>query len=408
MNFLSSLRSSNISSPHHEHQRSISRFIKKHKGECSIIVIFFCWRLALQLIAYLSTTKINISNPNPWPSGLSNGIKYFARWDSGWYLSIVQHGYFVNEYGNSSVPFFPLYPLLMKLVGYATGENYLLAGAIISHVAFLISLLFLYKLIRLDFKTITAHRAILALLVFPTSFFFISVYTESLFLLLIVTTFYAARRKQWLIAGILASCAGLTRFVGVFVPFALIFEYLHQKQFSFRNIRASILFPFAGFSGLGVFMIYLYSKFGDALIFFHAQQGFHRAFVWPWVTLQKYLESIFHPFAQTTLSGIGTMSELMVTRSFELVILLLFLFFLIIAAKKLRISYTIFAFLALVSTLFSGTFQSIERYVLVLFPCFMIIALLRKYRWFFYSYIIVAALLLSFNTILFVNWYWAG
>jgi hypothetical protein len=55
----------------------------------------------------------------------------------------------------------------------------------------------------------------------------------------------------------------------------------------------------------------------------------------------------------------------------------------------------------------SGTIMSIGRYVLVLFPIYIVGASIKneitKYLW-----IIISAMLMALNTYLFVNWYWAG
>ena len=38
----------------------------------------------------------------------------FAAWDSGWYFDIAQRGYYWSASGQSSLAFFPLYPMLMR------------------------------------------------------------------------------------------------------------------------------------------------------------------------------------------------------------------------------------------------------------------------------------------------------
>ena len=40
----------------------------------------------------------------------------FAAWDSGWYFDIASRGYYFNAHGQSSIAFFPLYPMLMRAV----------------------------------------------------------------------------------------------------------------------------------------------------------------------------------------------------------------------------------------------------------------------------------------------------
>ena len=76
--------------------------------------------------------------------------------------------------------FFPLYPNLIRNLA-STFKNPVISGVLISNLSFLISLIFLARLIRLDYDVNTTKFAIIALLLFPTSFYFGSVYTEGLF-----------------------------------------------------------------------------------------------------------------------------------------------------------------------------------------------------------------------------------
>ncbi len=94
---------------------------------------------------------------------------------------------------------------------------------------------------RLDFDRATAARAVLYLLVFPTTLFLSAVYAESLFLALTVAAFYHARRGQWWIAGALGGLAALARPHGVLLALPLAVEYLAQRDFDLRAIRGNIL-----------------------------------------------------------------------------------------------------------------------------------------------------------------------
>ena len=68
----------------------------------------------------------------------------------------------------------------------------------------------------------------LLICVFPTSYFFLMPYTESLFFLLAVTAFWGARRGEWAVAATAAALAALTRSVGIVLAPALLVEALHQ------------------------------------------------------------------------------------------------------------------------------------------------------------------------------------
>src|SRR5208337_511720 len=72
-------------------------------------------------------------------------------WDSGWYYLIAKNGYStqLNVYNQGNYAFFPLYPLLMRLLEYITG-NYYIAGMVISNIALIIAGIYLFKLVSLD------------------------------------------------------------------------------------------------------------------------------------------------------------------------------------------------------------------------------------------------------------------
>ncbi len=176
-----------------------------------LIIIFVFWRLGLQLIVWLGgkiiPQLVDYLGPLPW-----------ANFDGIHYLLIAQ-----NDYGLYQQAFFFLYPFLIRWLSNFT-HNYLFSGLLISHLAFFGALFFLYKLLVLDYSPKLVKIAIIFLLVFPTSFFFAAVYTESLFFFLILATFYFARLKKWWLAGVFGGLASATRLVGIFLLPALILE----------------------------------------------------------------------------------------------------------------------------------------------------------------------------------------
>ena len=78
------------------------------------------------------------ADPGHWEPGAGNlFLDLLARWDSQWYQWIVQEGYWLRPGQRSNVAFFPLYPLAIDLVAPFVGNNTVLAGVIVSNVAFL-------------------------------------------------------------------------------------------------------------------------------------------------------------------------------------------------------------------------------------------------------------------------------
>jgi len=143
------------------------------------------------------------------------------RWDTGWYIKVALQGYHPSD---GSVAFAPLYPLLIRSVGGLLGGEYLLAALLISNVALVVGLALLYKLVSLDFSESVARRTVVYLVVFPAGFFLLAGYTESLFLCFAVLALYAARRSNWMLAGVAACLASLTRLQGWALALPLAYE----------------------------------------------------------------------------------------------------------------------------------------------------------------------------------------
>jgi hypothetical protein len=138
----------------------------------------------------------------------------FARWDSGWYVGIARDGYRFVEGGRSNLAFFPAYPLSMRYAGYLLGgrtEHFFLGGILVSWVAFIAAMTLLYRLARLDLDEAGADRAVIYAAVFPSAYFFGLVYSESLFLCLMLTTVYAIRTRRWLVVGVVGALAMCSR-----------------------------------------------------------------------------------------------------------------------------------------------------------------------------------------------------
>ncbi|MCX6706189.1 MAG: hypothetical protein NTV24_03765, partial [Candidatus Woesebacteria bacterium] len=129
----------------------------------------------------------------------------WANFDGEHYLAIAKEGYHLAEQA-----FFPLYPLLIKFFGGGAWS-----GLFISNTAFFLALVGLYKLLRIDYCVKVAKLAVILLLIFPTSFYFGAVYTESIFLCFVVWSFYFYRKENYLLSGILGAFASATRVIGV-------------------------------------------------------------------------------------------------------------------------------------------------------------------------------------------------
>ena len=148
----------------------------------------------------------------------------FARFDTGYFEGIAWSGYEPLAGGRSNIAYFPVYPMLMRLVGRLFGRHhaiFFMAGIGVSWACFILAMVALYYLARLDLPRRRAERAVLLTAVFPFAFFFGVAYSESTFLLFTVLAFYLFRTRRWVLAGLCGAVATATRVPGIFMVPAL-------------------------------------------------------------------------------------------------------------------------------------------------------------------------------------------
>lgn len=160
-----------------------------------------------------------------------------VAWDSEYYLAIAVGGYddpatdmVERSPFTKSYAFLPFYPLLIRLFmvplstfGLAPIATATLAGVLVSALGALGAMWALYDMTRDNLGEDGGLRAAFYLIIFPTAFFLVQVYTEGVFIGLIFGCLALLARKQWVYAALLAAGATLTRAVGVslFIPMML-------------------------------------------------------------------------------------------------------------------------------------------------------------------------------------------
>lgn len=356
------------------------------------IILFFCISIIPLQSNFLGGGIDNYLN-NPT-------LFSWVNFDGEHYFSIAMFGYRPLTYF-----YFPVYPQLIKIlsqISTPTLINFAISGLLISNASFLVALFGLYKLLKFDFKDNITLLTIVFLIVFPTSFYFGSYYTESLFLALSVWAIYFVRKSNFLAAGILSLIASATRVVGVSLFFVLLIEYFQLKKD--KKISKDLLFVFLAPLGLLIYMYFLNLKTGDPLEFLHSVSIFgpqrSASFILLPQVFYRYVFKIipsinynYFPVVFTTFLEFGTASLF--------VILLIYSFF------KLRLSYSVYFALTFLIPTLSGSFSSLPRYVLVCFPAFIILShMFQKKKKFIKPYLIFNLVLLIVASSLFLRGYW--
>jgi Gpi18-like mannosyltransferase len=358
-----------------------------------LLIFALAVRLLTLILPWLT---INLFFPQNQPVSLIQFTQTaWSRWDASHYLYLAEHWY--TSFGDEAnfIVFFPLYPLVLKPIIFILG-NVAVSGIATSIVLFLAGIYYFYKLVAIDYSEKVATYAVVALIIFPTSYFFNTPYTESLFFLIFNITMYAARKEKWILSGIFSGLATVTRPFGFLILPAILIEWLMNKKRNWRELPI-ITIPtiFAGLS-------YLYLNnvvFGNPF-------EFQKILATHW---QKHLMSPIASIIDSwriALSG-GLTNYVVMVGWAESVTITLSWILIPFAFKYLRKSWAIFYTLSIL--LFSSTsfILSTPRYLLSIPPFFVLIALAERNYLFKIIWRVTSVALLFSLAILFARGQWA-
>ncbi|MBD3378338.1 hypothetical protein GF406_25140 [candidate division KSB1 bacterium] len=386
---------------HHPKQKLIVTKQSKHSIWKDVLWVFILTRILIYAISLGSYSFLHQELPsdhqlwhNVQPSQ-EKFLRIWEKWDSIHYLSIMENGYSYFKPAAMNTAFFPLYPI----AGYTLNliiQNRTLALLLVSNLTFLFALFFIYKLVRLDETQDTTRRTIFYLSIFPFSLFFAGAYTESLFLLNLAATIYYIRTAQFGKATLFGFLLTATRLVGSAALIAVFIEYQsYRQEINSKKNWQILLFGIMGL-GLVFYMLYTYLSFGNFFsIFESSQNGWNRQLSWPW-------ESLF-----STLGRMQKGSAFPIF-PFNLVLSFISIALCIVTFKKLRISYAWLSTLLLLIPLSSGTLKSFPRYMIVIFPLFILLGRWGQNRYVDMAITAISLIYLGMFTTLYSNWLYIG
>jgi hypothetical protein len=343
-------------------------------------------------------------------------MNLWSHWDGEHYVELAAGGY-LHPPANASPAFFPLYPILIRASATLFGGPFSLPalsvwGLLVSLLALPFALYFVYRIAESGWGQRAAQGSVLTLALFPTSFFFNAVYTESLFLALSAGSLWAIRvRRDLLLACLLAGLATATRNVGVFLLVPLAYEWLkNASEYRWRGAYLALA-P----SGLAVYAAYLWWRFGDPLLFYTQQGRWGREAKGPLESLLGALTQggwslarLFAPHLWANPSPGRVADALEVTNAYNLVFLGLALALLVAGLKVLPHDLSAYALLLILPPAFFGTPQGplmgLPRYVLVAFPLFIVLGELLKERRLLGAWLVLSAAFSLLLCALFVTW----
>jgi hypothetical protein len=350
------------------------------------------------------------------PLGAAGDVLFspLARWDSVWYLRVAGSGY-----GESDVraAFFPLYPMLIRGLGElggGSGGAMLLAAYAISLAALLGALALLHRLAALELGRPLAAPTLWLLALFPGALFLGAPYSESLFLLLSVAAFYGARTGRWALAGAAAGGAAATRSAGIVLLLPLAIWWWQATPRRPRDAAWLLLAPL----GIAAYAGYLGLAEGDALRFLDVQEAWSRHFAGPFVGAWDGLRA--------AVDGVRQLASGQRTRvyfeeaggdPYRVAALNIMLFgFLVFAAvavvgvwRRLPKPYAAYVIAAVALPLSFPVgpqpLMSLPRFLAVLFPVFMWLAVVCEERRLTDGALAVSAMGLGLFTVQYATWH---
>lgn len=374
---------------------TVSEKIFKRRGWLNLNVIATVLVIKI-LILVFAAQSYQIMTDQP-----INEINWFlgvvSRWDGESFLKVAQFGYASSGEDRYRIVFFPLYPALIALFSIVF-KNYVVSALIVSGIATLALGLSFRELVRMDYSEKTAQLAVFFLFIFPTSHFLHIPYTESLFLALTVSCFLAARKRKWILVGILGALACLTRINGLILIPALVFEvweeYRETRQLNRKWLFLALVpMGFVGYLALNYFVT------GNPVMFLiYQRENFQRHFRFPWEGISGTIGVINNP--KPTYSQITGVQEL----SFVII----GLFATIVGWRYLRNSYRVWMMLNWLLFISTSFVLSVPRYTLIMFPIFILMARAAMRNWQIKVLFIVWSILyLSLFLTLFIKGQWA-
>lgn len=364
--------------------------------------------LGLWMVTRVSLFMLSVTAPYLF-SGESGPVGWLDRWrqwDVLHFERIALEGYFGHDEPEEA--FFPALPMLMK-AGNLVGISPALFGLVVSLVAGGIAAVAISRLASQEWGEQAGRRAALVWMIAPPAVFLAAPYTEALFLGLAIPAWLAASRGHWRTAGILVAFACSVRISGLFLLVALAVLFV-TSQFDRRRRKPWVdgLWLLLGSIPMAGYMAYLWANTGDALRWYHAQaEGWNRQFTWPHEALLGTVRAATGGVQWDLPANQSANFEWMFRA--ELVAMLVGVLVTVLLLILKRWAEGVWVGLQVAAFSFSIWFFSVPRATLLWFPLWIGIGVLSvKYKWVWWTYLMLSIPLFGVWAAAYLTGKWAG
>jgi len=326
--------------------------VKKLRSSGSAILLFLSIK-ATSLLILLFVSHIR-------------GIRFahiFSRWDAQWYRRIAENGYghiVIAADGRhlSDYAFFPLYPMLERLIHSLTGMSFISSGLLISVISSILAVVAIFTVVKSRFSDRFALITVALWTALPVGLVTTLAYSEALFTALAAFSILKTIEKRWITASLLAALAGLTRPTGLAVALSVIFAavlHLKESKFDLKAWLAILIAPLGWLS----YMAFVARRVGSWNGYFLITSDWGNS-IDGGVSFFKW---ILHFFSSgKALEGVLIVGALAI------------LIYLIVDLWSLRVAVPILIYslaIVVLALITSGYFGSKYRYLLPVFPLLM-------------------------------------
>jgi Gpi18-like mannosyltransferase len=363
-----------------------------------VTTIFVVWRAYIQVVYSLSGLSPPIGTRLRAKAGPPEWVVHWFHWDTAWYGLIARAGYSARTYDphQSNLAFFPLYPLSVRGLSRLTGLSYPVSGLLVAHVCALALAIVLYFFTAEEWKASNGYLAVSCLLLYPSSFFLVTAYAESMLLFLMILALYLAKRERWLGASAAAGLASAVAATGLIMGPVLLVMYVQKYKRTDLGIWRLILAPV----GAGAYAVFLWLRFGSPMVWFETERyGWHRH-----LSVHSF-GLIFSRWPKIFEEHTYYWAILRYDRIVFAVVLLVAVTLLI----QKRWALGIMSLLAIAIPASSGELGSMNRYALTAIPVFALFgAYSSQRRWLFAAYVAICLPLMTFLIVNFLRGRWVG
>ena len=325
----------------------------------------------------------------PRPVALGQGL--FA-WDAAYYRDLAEHGY--RAVGQGSLRFFPLVPLLARVLGWISFDHTAAALLVVANGSALLFGALLHRLaLRETGSAATARRAAWFGALFPAAFVLVMGYAEATAMMLGVIVFLGIRSNRFWWAALAGFLAGLCRPVGVLLVVPVAVEGLRGWREASTESRVSrVVAVVAPVAGAASYLAWVGAEFGD---------------FWKPLSLQNRatLRGGFQDPVTRTVDAVGDLfGGDRFGSGLHIVWAVVFVLLLVVLIRRFPASYSLYGAATLLLGLSAQNLDSFERYCWSTFPFVLALAVVTdREEVEAGAYVIAAAGLVGYATLAFLG-----